>query len=246
MMYNKILKYLLCFSLVSLLIIGFSDGIIAAEFDMKSYDYDDQLNLYIDVGGAEITFDQDSSQIRVSNKLKVKLNDNSIHIRSPKRTGFFNFFNDEDFRIIIGTKYRFNKVDIDVGGAQIDGLIEADKIYIDGGGVSISADMFSERVSIDGGGVKVTSMIEAQNISIDGAGMDIYLELKDTEDLDLDGAGITANVRYLDTWTGQRYLKMNGVGGNLDVYVPSDDSDEIMGELNVDANGMIDVDINHY
>ena len=228
---------------VSVLAFQFGDKSFATDFKMKTYDYDVQKNIYIDVGGAEILFSDKSERIEVSQKLKVTMYKDSIYIRSPRKNTIFNFLNDENYKIIIGKKYKFEKVDIDVGGAKIQGLIEADRVYIDGGGMKIYADIKSDRISIDGGGIKIRSEIEAQELSIDGAGMDISLKLKGTEDFSLDGAGIKANVKYLDTWKGQRYLKMNGVGGKLDVYMPGED---IIGELNVDADGIIDVEIHHY
>ncbi|MFW5985915.1 MAG: hypothetical protein ACOCQH_01010, partial [Halanaerobiales bacterium] len=83
--------------------------------DMEEVIREGEDRIYLDVGGADITFDDTLNHIYISDKLEVTKSSSSITISSPDRK-FFNWFNDNEHKIIIGTAAGYHLIDIDAGG----------------------------------------------------------------------------------------------------------------------------------
>ncbi len=243
-MNNKI-KIILISLFIFVFLINMSNALAAEEVQMKKIDYSGQKNLKISAGGTKIIFKENSDEIHITEGLKFIKSTNYIHINSPKKEDSFKFWPEKEEKIIIGSKL-FNDIEINVGGANISGIINTRYISINGGGINITADIISDIIQINGGGVNLKSKIIAESIAMNGAGMKIDLLVKKTKTISLDGAGMSAQIKYLDFWDDNRDLSVNGIGGNLKIYVLKDKSKDFSGDLNVIKNGLMKVEIEHY
>lgn len=220
--------------------------ILAGDTGLKEIVLQGEENLYINAGGAEIIFDESSDKIYLSEELKVRREGDDLYISSPLQTGLFDLFKKNKYKIVIGTARDYAMIDIDAGGVKASGVVYADEIYFDAGGIDIELDIYAEKVSVDGGGIDLRGLISAKHLSLNGAGMNVSLEVDGIEEIDLNGAGMDVSIKYLDAWTGIRHIYMDGVGGNLRLLVPSDNNSLEDGQLDVDTNGMIDINVDYY
>lgn len=220
--------------------------VYSADMDLREVVLEDEENLFIKVGGAEIEFDSSSDKIYLSYRLMVRKEDNAVHISSPVKTSLFNWINREKDKIIIGTARNFSQVNIAAGGISIDGFLTAEEVNLNAGGMYINADLRAKRVAINGAGIELLGRIEAHYLSLNGAGMDVDIEVMGVNNLEMSGAGMDVKLKYLDSWSGKRYLRLDGVGSNLDLLLPGEIKDYPEDELDLDSDGFIDVEIDYY
>lgn len=204
----------------------------------------DEDRIYLDVGGAEIIFDEKMYHIYISDELKVRKNMGRITITSPNRS-LFNWFNN-NHKIVIGTASDYQLIDIDAGGVNLSGILFADELNIDAGGVDIDGEYYCRDIKIDGAGMDISGYIETDYMSINGAGMDIDIETRGLEEIKINGVGMDVDIKYLDAWTGIRHITLKGVGGDLNVEVPSGNNSNEDGQLDIDTSGIIETDVDYY
>ncbi len=223
------MKKVFVFFLIIYTILGFS-LITESEAvnNLKKVEYSGQKNLYINAGNVDLSFKNDSSGIYVHKDFEVKTIKDDIFIRNPRHSGIFTIFNNRKFEIIIGTDEKWETVELNIGGAVLEGLIKSDKILINGGGINIK------------------SLIETEVLDLDGAGLKVDLKIRNTEKVYIDGAGLNAKIKYLDIWSGRRFMEVNGVGSNLIVSVPECEGEDIDGKLDINTGGFVNVDVKHY
>ena len=238
-------RYLLI--LLSVLVVGLvgSTSVFASDLTEVSTDAE---NLILKVGGADITFEGGSDKIYISEGIKVLQNDNdSLVIKTPRQKKIFNWsWNNEGYEIFIGTEIDFSNIDIDAGGVKVNGLIRADKLDIDAGGIDMDVDIIAEKVFVDGAGTDLEGYIRAEMLEINGAGMDVDIEVEGIQDIILDGVGMSAYIKYMDSWVGTRNLSMDGIGSSLDILIPEENNSDQDGELNIDSDSIGSVDIDYY
>jgi hypothetical protein len=241
-------KNILLIVFLLMLSIGLFSGSIMAikNYDLQEVARGNEMNLILDIGGAEIFFNPDEENIYISEGLKVERRGDSIYISSPKKDKFFGWFRDDEYYLIIGTAREYDLLDIAAGGIDITGKIVADEIDIKAGGINIEADIYSRKIDINGAGINLDGYIKGEKLHINGAGMSLSVDVEGLEDIGINGAGIRANIKYLDGWTGIRYISINGAGGDLDVHVPSENNLNADGKLDIDTTGLFDTDVHYY
>ncbi len=247
-MYNKYsMKLMVILSLVVFCIGIFSDNIMAgSNYNLREIVRGSEKELELDIGGAEIYFDPDEDSIYVSEGLKAEKRRDKLIISSPDKNKFFSWLKNKEYYLIIGTARGYQLLDIAAGGIDITGKIVADEIDIKAGGINIKADIYSPRIVINGAGIDLDGYIKGEKIHINGAGINVKLEVEGLKDLGINGAGISADIRYLDGWSGIRQISLNGVGGDLNVYVPSKNNLNADGKLDINTNGIFDSNVHYY
>lgn len=223
-----------------------SYGIDKADLnDLKEINIKNINRLHMDIGGAKIYFDDNLDSIYISDDLRTDTLGSRLTISSPRK-GLFNWFNDNEYIIVIGTENNFRLIDIDAGGVSLSGVLYADELNIDAGGVDMDGEYYCQEISIDGAGMDIEGYTETEYIKINGAGIDLNLDVVGLNDMSINGVGIDARLKYLDTWEGVRHISLNGVGGDLNVMVPSNDDRNLKGNLDIDTSGIIDTDVDYY
>lgn len=203
-------------------------------------------NIELDVGKSEIIFDKSSSKIYLSDELKTSQTGTTLRIYDQQSTSFFGWFKQEEHKIIIGTAKDYAKVDVDGGGIEVRGALAAEQIVFDGGGMDINADLTAEEIKIDGGGIELKGTLAVKKLLVDGGGMTLDIGVKKTENLEINGGGMSVDIKYLDSWTGARYLTVDGAGSSINLLVPSSNNSNKNGQLDVKTDGIIDVNVDYY
>lgn len=228
--------------LTMLIITILSTPIFGAGETIKEFTYEDIDEIFIDIGGVEIFFDSTIEHIEVSERVKVRPSGNSLYLTGPRKM----FFSNDKHYIIIGTAVDYKCVDIDAGGGVIRGTLKANEINISCGGMDIGADLYGEKISIAGGGFTLRGEIESEHLTLKGGGMDIDISVEKVRKINIDGAGISADIKYMDAWEGRRIIDITGVGGDVKLLVPEENELSEDGYLDINTDGIIDLDINYY
>lgn len=213
--------------------------------NLTKVELENEKRIYIDISGAEIYFDEKLEYIYISDGLVVDKMGSSLTISSPKK-GLFNWFNNVNYRIVIGTRNQYRLIDIDAGGTDLSGVLHADELNIDAGGIDMSGEYYCRQIKIDGAGMNIKGYAESEYMKINGAGVDLYLDVVGLDDIKINGVGIDARLKYVDAWVGIRHISLNSVGGELKVMVPSNNDSEQDGHLDIDTDGFIDTDVDYY
>ncbi len=200
--------------------------------------------IYMEVGGAELFFDENLEDIYISDELKVDTLGSRLTISSPKN-GFFNWFNSDNHKIVIGTKESYRLININAGGITLSGILYADEINIAAAGVDMSGEYYCQDIELNGAGINFKGYVEGEYIKINGAGIDLDLEVLGLKDIKINGVGIDATLKYMDTWVGIRHISLNGVGGDLNAIVPLNNNEQ-SSQLDIDTNGIISTEIDYY
>jgi len=211
---------------------------------LREVKLDGENRIYMDVGGAEVYFDEDLEDIYISDKLNVDTLGSKLTISSPKN-GFFNWFNRDNHKIVIGTKDSYRLININAGGISLSGILYADELNIAAAGVDMSGEYYCQDMELNGAGIDIRGYVEGEYISINGAGIDLDLEVLGLKDIKINGVGIDATLKYMDTWSGIRHISLNGVGGDLNAIIPSNNNEE-SSQLDIDTNGIISTEIDYY
>lgn len=243
----KYKKSVLIIFMIILSIGLFSIDILAVKnYDLQEVIRGNEMNIVLNIGGLEIFFDPDEENIYISKELNVERRGDSIYISSPKKNKSFGWFNNDDYYLIIGTAKEYKLLDIKAGGLDITGKVIAEVINIKAGGIGIDADIYSSKIGISGAGVELNGYIKGEKLHINCAGSDVKLKVEELEDLKINGAGMDVNIKYLDGWTGIRHISLNGVGGDLNVHVPSETNLNVDGKLDINTTGFFDTDVHYY
>lgn len=167
-----------------------------------------------------------------------------LTISSPTKR-FFNWFNRDNYKIVIGTKNLYRLISINAGGITLAGILSADELKIAAAGVDMSGEYYCQEIELNGAGIKGQGYVEAEYIKINGAGIDLDLEVFGLKDIKINGVGIDAKLKYMDTWVGIRHISLNGVEGDLNAMI-SLNKNEQSGHLDINANGIINTEIDYY
>lgn len=216
--------------------------------DLRELDLDNEENLLMNLEGAEIYFDDTLDKIYISDELKVYRSRREIEIAVPER-GFFSWLSrrkDKEHKIVVGTARDYQSIDINAGGLSISGNVKGNSIYINAGGLAISGEIYSRNLTINGAGIDLDGYIESESMVVNGAGIALDLDLVSIEDITVNGAGVDAKLKYLDSWAQLRYITINGVGGDLEVELPQDIEVAVDSRLSIKTGGFVSSSVEYY
>ncbi|MFW6022973.1 MAG: hypothetical protein ACOCQW_05640 [Halanaerobiaceae bacterium] len=211
---------------------------------LEKVELNGEKRIHMDLGGADIYFDNSLSDIYISEKLRVRRSAGKLTIYNPD-SGMFKWF-DDNYKVVVGTAEKFDLININAGGINVSGIVFAEELNINAGGIDIDGEFHCDDISIDGAGMDIDGFIKSRYIAINGAGIDMDLDVAEIEDFKIKGVGISADIKYMDTWSGIRHISITGVGGDLNVRVPDYNGKEENGQLDIDTGGIISTDIDYY
>lgn len=212
--------------------------------DLYEIDLDGEDRVYLDIGGADVYFDEDLENIYISDELNFDKRGGRINIFYPKKS-LFDWFN-HDHVVVIGTKKPYKLIDIDAGGTNLSGTLNTDRLKINSGGLDMSGKYTSREIKINGAGIDIDGFINSEYMKINGAGMDLDLDVIGLKEFVINGAGLDVKVKYFDSWVGSRSISANGVGGELVVILPSNNNKKEDGYLDIDTSGFIETEVDYY
>lgn len=199
--------------------------------------------VYFDLKGTRIYFDEKLENIYISDELEYDRRGGRLNIYYPKKNLFG--FLDNDHLIVVGTKNPFRIIDIDAGGIILNGNLTADEMKINAGGIEMHGEYYVDVIKINGAGIDIRGYYDSGYIRINGAGINLHMDVENLEEIYINGAGIDADLFYVDTWTCTREVTVNGVAGDVNIMLRKDNIEQD-GDINLNKKGIIDVDVSYY
>ena len=228
-------------------------------------------NVYINGLGLEITFDENSDKIYIPHQVRWKIDDgllsltsdinnrhkavivigtknpyNTIQINSTslKLSGSLKviYFKADTTSITIDAKIEATSFLADSTSFQMNKELKTNELEIDATSIDINTDLYADVIDIDGTSIKCFGNIDSRNIEIDGTSLKLDMTVRGSENINIDGTKINACIKYADSWNGQRYLKVYGIHGNLQILEPLYNT----GDLEIRTEGRISTDRKKY
>ncbi|MFW5985660.1 MAG: hypothetical protein ACOCQ1_05180 [Halanaerobiaceae bacterium] len=218
--------------------------------DLKKVELEEISDIRVYAGGITVKFVDNSEDILISPGLETVIEDEVFIIKDPERFAFFNWdfykrWRDDDyFQIVMGRDWDYGKIEFNAGGARIEGSAQADEFIFNTAGLEFSGDLTGEKITFNGAGMDIRGYLESKEVDFRGAGLNANLELVGVELLQLNGVGLNAHLKFLDTWSEERKIEASSLGGNLLISVPEQLKES--GLLNVETSGVVNVDYDYF
>lgn len=218
---------------------------------------DSAKNIYIDGLGLEITFDENSDQIyiphqvrqsRISNTLTLTSDINNRHksiivvgTKNPYDTiqidstslllkGILKttYFKVNTTSLTVDADIETSNFSVDSTSFQLNQELKANSVQIDATSIKINSDIYADDIEIDGTSIKWFGYIDSRNIRLDGTSLNLDMTVNGSESIDINGTSINVRIKYVDTWNGDRLLRVYGTHGDLKISEPLSNTGNII------------------
>ncbi len=185
-------------------------------------------NVILNVNGLELTFDPNSTEIKIPSELNVERFGDNLEISLKRRS-----FNNITYVVKIGTKRAYNSLKIQSNGLTINGEIgqRIGLLSVGCNGISLNGILNVNALVLNCNGAVFDGEINAKSVRIGANGVVSHLSIENVQNFSMSCNGIMGDVTYKDAWNGTRTFHVNGTSGSLTIRIP-----ESAGELNVNAD----------
>ncbi|MBM7558529.1 hypothetical protein [Marinitoga litoralis] len=184
-----------------------------SEIPNKISDISNIQNIEINGINISIKFDSETNKLFYSEKINAKVKNDTLVLDGSKIK--------KNLEIVIGTKSKLNRINIDGVNININGNLNSNELGIDGINVIFNENFKFEgdSIKLEGTNVIIRGYLKGKVFKSESVSNNLDITVENFEKMFLEGINIKVDIKYLDTWNDTREIFLDSISTNITVYI---------------------------
>ncbi|BBE31584.1 hypothetical protein OSSY52_17250 [Tepiditoga spiralis] len=172
------------------------------------YNYHENLQIFSN--NVEISFDSSTDKLYLPKNLIIKKINNTLSISTPLNTK-------QTYKIIIGSKRSFKKIQINSGKININGTLKSNSFKLIGSGIELNTKFYGKSLYINGADVKILGNYFCNELQINATSIKSNVSLN-IKSININSFDFSGTIKYSKINTNSQ-LKISSKG-YLNIFIP--------------------------